>query len=306
MNVLKGRVMVLSRRAFTLIELLVVIAIIGVMVALLLVAVQSTREAARRMQCQNKLKQIGLALHNFVGRENRLPSGWDTSTILNSSGTGWAWSVAILRELEQEPFYQQVVTTSENFSKPPAVNQTTQTPLSAYLCPSDIGSGVATFNGISGGWAYGRSNYVGIYGASSISKSSTSVGGGGVFFRNSKTRFSSITDGLSNTFFVGERRAEGRRGQWLIGGEGYWCGVVTFTLQGVSFIVGDASSDSPMNVLEPPAMQEDRRKAFGSPHPGGAHFLLGDGAVRFAADSISEITYRNLANIADGQAIGQW
>jgi len=289
-----------NRRAFTLIELLVVIAIIGVMVALLLAAVQAARESARRMQCQNKLKQIGLAMHNFADRQKELPSGWD--------GLNWGWAVAILRELEQDAFYQQVSTVSQNFSIGPRVDSTTQTPLSAFLCPSDIGSSVASFNGISGGPLYGRSNYIGNFGASSInvSLSNTAVGGGGVFFRNSRTRFARITDGLSNTFFVGERRAEGRRGGFILGGEGYWCGVVTFSVQGVSFIVGDASTESPLNVSEPPAAQASRRKAFSSLHPGGAHFLLGDCSVRFATDSITDTIYRNLANISDGQVIGEW
>ncbi len=127
------------RRGFTLIELLVVIAIIAVLIALLLPAVQAAREAARRTQCVNNLKQMGLALHNYHDAFLVLPPGYIAASKFIDGETdtapGWSWASMILPQLDQTPLYS-----SANFWLPvqaPANTTTTQTSLTAFLCPSD-------------------------------------------------------------------------------------------------------------------------------------------------------------------------
>src|SRR5258708_2555504 len=126
-----------SRRGFTLIELLVVIAVIGVLVGLLLPAVQQAREAARRMSCRNNLKQIGLALHNYHGSHNVFPPGYVSN--FDASGTdtgpGWGWAAMILPQMEQRPLFDAV-----NFNTPIEApsNQTNRLGVvGGFLCPSD-------------------------------------------------------------------------------------------------------------------------------------------------------------------------
>ena len=181
-------------RGFTLIELLVVIAIISVLIALLLPAVQSAREAARRAQCVNNLKQIGLALHNYEEAMGTFPPGYVSSinlTVVNPCdsdqemqngvdlGTGWAWGSMILPFLEQQPLYSSI---NFNLSVAYAANDTCSlTALSVYLCPSDDGpSAVPVFDdppdpanpGSYSGThivdTLSRGNYVGMWGLGEI------------------------------------------------------------------------------------------------------------------------------------------
>jgi prepilin-type N-terminal cleavage/methylation domain-containing protein len=288
-----------THRGFTLIELLVVIAIIAVLIALLLPAVQAAREAANRASCANKLKQIALALHNYHDVHATLPSGW-TGGLTG----GWGWATMILPQLEQGNLFSDIAATSANFTTKCTSTEETQTPLASYRCPSDNGDTTI----IAWDLRYGRSNYLGCFGSSPISATSilTPYGSRGAFGRDTSRRFGQISDGLSQTFFVGERRSE-RTGSVIIGGEAYWCGVVNpDNVKAVSLTLGDCSPASPMNATEAPATAEDRIKAYGSNHPGGAQFALGDGTVRFVSETIDRAAYRRLADVADGEVVGDW
>jgi prepilin-type N-terminal cleavage/methylation domain-containing protein len=229
------------RKAFTLIELLVVIAIIGVLVGLLLPAVQKVRESANRMKCTNNLKQIGLALHNYHDHYGAFPPGYvdgNTNTSAtaaglptNDVGPGWGWASYLLPFIEQQNLYYQI-----NFTVGVAtgVNTTVSlTPLPIYQCPSDplqdpfpvydstFGNPIATV-------AHG--NYVGCNGwVECFNNAGGFFAGGvgndglpgtvgqaanGVFFRNSKTKIRDLTDGLSNTIIVGERSSNHSPSTW--------------------------------------------------------------------------------------------
>ncbi|MFK7777241.1 MAG: DUF1559 domain-containing protein, partial [Gimesia sp.] len=196
----------IQKRGFTLIELLVVIAIIAILIALLLPAVQQAREAARRSTCKNSLKQIGLALHNYLDTHSTFPpgitranqhpyagvSGWNTGKVL--------WSAFILPYMDQGPLYNKI-----DFSMPdPGKNANNadvrSVKLSIYRCPSDPGTT---------GSSIGPSNYTACVGNSPLG----SVSGGGssyqnngtsVFFTDSKTKIRDITDGTSNTMMISE------------------------------------------------------------------------------------------------------
>lgn len=206
-----------KHRGFTLVELLVVIAIIGVLIALLLPAVQQAREAARRMQCSNNLKQIGLALHNYHDTYGAFPSGTIIPTNppanpswASSGPAGWVWSSLILPFIEQPALHDQLGVTEGDW----AFNQyqAAQTTLNAFRCPSDIGPDLNDRS-----WwdnrtddshqiAYSSYKAINTHGYPQVS----ATGSGsykkatGAFYVNSGTSFRDITDGTSNTLAVSE------------------------------------------------------------------------------------------------------
>jgi prepilin-type N-terminal cleavage/methylation domain-containing protein/prepilin-type processing-associated H-X9-DG protein len=226
------------RQAFTLIELLVVIAIIGILVGLLLPAVQKVREAAAKMSCTNNLKQIGLALHNYHDTYLKFPAGYvdsnssTTSTPDNDLGPGWGWGAYILPYIEQDNVYRQI-----NFSQPIGVGANapmSQQTIKMYQCPSDgyqqsftvwpTSVVVAHGNYVGcNGWVECFGNAGGNYNPSldggsaedgDGANSGTGLAGDGLFYRNSKNRFADVTDGLSNTVIVGERCAAHSPATW--------------------------------------------------------------------------------------------
>ena len=293
-----------SRSAFTLIELLVVIAIIALLMAMLVPAVQKVRAQAALTQCQNNLKQIGIALHAYEGRMKHFPAGYvDKNPNPNSDassdvGPGWGWAAYLLNDLDQPDVMNQI-----DFTKNVATSPATQAHLAVFLCPSDEPVGSFTVYGTSVQVAFG--NYIAVNG---VLETSTYPGvNGGAFLRGRALRVRDIQDGMSNTLFVGERDSLHAKSSWVGSVAG---GLVTADQSddpvgnaeyAQALVLGHGSRTHLPN--DPGLWDAD---VFYSLHPGGANFLLGDGSVRSIDTSIDGIVYENLLNRADGNVVGAY
>lgn len=278
------------RRAFTLVELLVVIAIIGVLVALLLPAVQAAREAARRSQCTNQLKQMGAACQNYHDVFRHFPAGYLATVPYNSAdhdtSPGWSWAALLLPYVEQQNLHARI-----NFSLPienPANAAAVQTLLPLYLCPSDQ-TPAAPFTVPD---ATGKpliqaapSSYAACVGGDESDADGPS--GLGVLYRNSGTRMGDILDGTSTTIVIGERAWSNANGIWA----GAVNGGVVLRGQG-NKNPGNVATTATAAVLVQVhthllnAIQEldGALDDYSSNHFGGAYFAFADGSVRFIHD----------------------
>jgi prepilin-type N-terminal cleavage/methylation domain-containing protein/prepilin-type processing-associated H-X9-DG protein len=277
--------LILPRRAFTLVELLVVIAIIGVLVGLLLPAVQKVREAANRIKCANNLKQIALALHNYHDTNGSLPPGYQAPGF----NVGWGWGAFLLPFLEQQNLSTQLGVSSTAFgggANPVLATPLTQTKLSVYVCPSDTGPALNPFKR-----DHAKSNYRGVAGPYLPPVYVADVDYGGVLFQNSKVRLTDITDGTSNTLAVGECVLDVPTTKVAA----IWVGMDS-SGDGVVFI-SDVfwSVDAGDYRLNGPGPQ-----AFSSRHPGGVQFGLCDGSVRLIHDTADPRQVQILAGRNDG------
>jgi prepilin-type N-terminal cleavage/methylation domain-containing protein/prepilin-type processing-associated H-X9-DG protein len=311
------------RRAFTLVELLVVIAIIGVLVALLLPAVQAARESARRMKCQSNLKQLGLALQNYHDLHGRVPPGGihhQGSQSAGSSSWGPSWAVMILPMIEQGTLHSQY-----NFSvirtRDAPNDKVSATTVPAYLCPSDPPKAEPWVNTT----PHARGNYACNAGpASAFSVTEFPRGVRGAFSPPFYwgTAFREVTDGLSNTVFLGEiimgRESGDSRGAWASPLGVFFSGTSGSSATPPSAPVpingnalDDARRDRPARCSAPNTdrnlrciADSDRpTHALRSRHPNGVQILLGDGSVRFASNTVNAQTLLNLLGAADGALI---
>ena len=218
----------------------------------------------------------------------------------------------LLPGLDQAPLYNNL---SVQFITPlnavvvatyPNIVTGLATNIPALRCPSDTGSNTVTA-GTGTITVFGRSNYPGVYGAAVIPAGAPAPTGtvAGTFFINSRRNFSAYTDGLSNTIIVGERRSVGTQGATTVGGEAIWAGpYVAATAIADNYTLGQTAALSLNTINSTDATY--RLSGFGSLHVGGAHFLLGDGGVRFISENIFSTTYANLASIADNNVIGDF
>jgi prepilin-type N-terminal cleavage/methylation domain-containing protein/prepilin-type processing-associated H-X9-DG protein len=281
------------RRGFTLIELLVVIAIVGILIGLLLPAVQAAREAARRMQCTNNLRQIGIALHGYHDVHGSLPMGYTYSPGYTRGGFGWG--AMILPGLEQAPLFA-----AANFSVPlwnHANTTVCTTAIRGYLCPSDETSPGRFLE--RDGYRYAMASYVASFGPDDMDFGNPEDRRG-LFSRNSATRFAEVTDGLPQTLTAGERH-NGKFAVESTGGhlvaETVWLGAVK----------EDPEDDHGHTTLfqtghTPTSPQMDDRDAA-SRHPGGTNFVFGDGSVRYLKSTIDLSLYRSLGTRAGGEVL---
>jgi len=276
-----------ARNAFTLVELLVVIAIIGILVALLLPAVQYARESARRSQCQSNMHNVGIALHNFHDVHGSLPAGWVAD--VPDGEPGWGWGAHLLPYLEQKALLDNEIHLEHHIDEPE--NEfARQSVIPIYLCPSDANStGTIMLTGIHAPLAeVGRSNYVGVFGTDEIEDVPSH--GDGVFYHNSHTRLADILDGLSTTIMVGERSSK-------LGGS-TWVGMIHGATDAMARVVG--SCDHVPN--DPHSHFDD----FSSHHASGANFILGDASVRLISDDIDLDVYHALATRSNGEPVPKY
>jgi prepilin-type processing-associated H-X9-DG protein len=289
-------------------ELLVVIAIIGVLVGLLLPAVQKVREAAARTQCVNNLKQIGLALQNYHDSYHSFSPGYVSSydSAGDDTGPGWGWAAFILPQMEQENLYN-AIQFNQNIEAP-ANSAVRVQPIKSYICPSDSMPPIWTTmkydlagNPLGSICDVASASYIGNFGVSE-----PGVDGEGIFFRNSKISFADIADGTSQTLMVGERSF-----RWC---QATWVGSVTDASMvpppgspalagewnGSGFVLGHTFEGS-----GGPGSPGTEVNGFSSQHTGGSNFLFADGHVHFLQMSMNHQLYKALSTRAGGEAVGE-
>lgn len=329
-----------SKRAFTLVELLVVIAIIGILVALLLPAIQAAREAARRSQCLNRMKQIGLALQNYHDTKKTFPAGVsDQPAIVAATGavktqpnfTMLSYIPPILTQMELGNLASQM-NMKVHWSDEPNRTVVTNNPLTDFRCPSHDQVEPTYFEAPGGSATEElsnlRSHYIAVMGAKfkcplviaftpwperTYTMSSCGSEGGqannGVMYPGSNTSIKEITDGTTHTFLVGEQ-------SWDSGPQRFWsAGAGSFNKMD-TFIYGAKNIYAGLNIIcravaNNPAEAErckDGKDAtndmsFGSSHPGGCHFAMCDGSVQFIRQDVAIETLRAFASRKSGETV---
>jgi prepilin-type N-terminal cleavage/methylation domain-containing protein len=329
------------RSGFTLIELLVVIAIIAILIGLLLPAVQKVRDAAARAQCQNNLKQIGLALHNYHDVNKKFPPALNRDRV-NNGGTGgrywyWSWMARILQYIEGGNLWRAAdtfaaVDDAKAFTYPspyhswnpwgnfaitsgnvapinPAFGAIVQT----YSCPSDgrTLSAQSIPTGYGSTWAsVGLAGYVGVSGLTAASALNNPGDKSGIIYMASKTRMGDIIDGTSNTLLAGERPpSKDMYYGWWFAGAGFnntGVGDVVLGARETNYATSLGCPTTRVGLLPGNPNDDCSQATFWSMHEAGANFLLGDGSVRFVTYSANNFLPA-LATRNGGEVInGDW
>jgi prepilin-type processing-associated H-X9-DG protein len=264
------------RGGLTILELLITIGILSVLAALSLPAVMTAREAARRMECTNHLRQIGLALHNYHEIHACLPAAWQDTSVGRSA---YGWSVSLLPFVDQQSTFN-AIDRRLGFSEHDEAIRTTS--ISLFLCPSDVAP--ASFELIESDshapyLKLPSANYIGVYGTSEPDEIHPSPPGDGAFANTRPVCLSELTRGCSNTFLVGERSISMFSASWI----------------GFDYRDEDAECRVVGSAIQGPNCQQCDECEFGSRHPGVSGFLFGDGHVRGISDSIHPSLYQQMA-----------
>jgi prepilin-type N-terminal cleavage/methylation domain-containing protein/prepilin-type processing-associated H-X9-DG protein len=312
-----------NRRGFTLVELLVVIAIIGVLVALLLPAVQAARESARRSDCTNRMKQIGLATMMYHDARSVFPSAYITRAggggsmgtpdpTSGDAGPGWTMFVQIMPYIEESSLLGKFNLNLPCWDPSNAAGATTR--ISSFRCPS-VSDDSTTYSVLAADgstmYTFARGHYAAMAGRMNVWDNSSPILSNiadGVFYRNSKTRLRDILDGTSKTMFVAE--------QTPLHSDSTWVGIVpgSITCPGPLFAGGDCDlaapqvnvhagpgGDVPPTIL-PPNATGDVDDCW-SEHPAGCNMLFGDGSVQFVLETINPLLWSALATRANGEVV---
>jgi len=286
------------QRAFTLVELLVVIAIVGMLMALLLPAVQSAREASRRTSCANNMKQIGLAIAQYQLSKTVYPASCTNDVFIWDDGRSelnHSWASLIMPYVEESALKDKIKITVSAMASVNEVAAATVVPI--YRCPSYTGPSLTTDPHYPPG-KYAIGNYVAM-GATDVDHVYAAMfKPEGVIFPVSKIKPKEVTDGLSKTIFIAESRDERFR-VWIDGRTGAYTALpgppTNFTLPSAPIALNFTPyyDDGDIECLYGPS----------STHPGGAHHLLGDGSVHFLVNSINRAPYVGLCTRAGGETI---
>jgi prepilin-type N-terminal cleavage/methylation domain-containing protein/prepilin-type processing-associated H-X9-DG protein len=293
------------RRGFTLIELLVVIAIIGILIGLLVPAVQKVREAAALVQCANNLKQIGLASHGYHDFNKCFPPGYLATASYPDTTPGWGWGAFILSYLEQDTVYRQI-----NFGLPVETQPVIQTILPVFICPSDsppLSPFSVTDAAMTTVCQAAPSSYAATVGNDPCEVDAPS--GNGIFFRNSRVRLVDIKDGTSQTTMAGDRAWNQTMGIWAgapngavtrAGPENVWPNALG-AAQALILVHNNwinISTDADGGLDD-----------FSSNHTGGVNLLFADGSVHFlhsiTADGQMRYDFWAMGTRAGGEIIHQ-
>lgn len=304
-------------RGFTLIELLVVIAIIAVLIALLLPAVQQAREAARRTQCKNNLKQLGLGLHNYESTHGLFPPGAEGFPLV------WSPHAHLLPYLDQANLLNLI--NMGLAPTDPANDSKTMTVIPTFLCPSDSGS--------IPGSLYGATNYGFNSGSGTVNYGNTRTGGDGIFWVYSSTRLRDVIDGTSNTAAASETLlgsgsttatlTDYMKQQFKLTASSAHPDIATCSsgaggsfdgFRAKKWAIGHAGDTLYNHSLSPNDDQWDCTNSFYSEalmaarsrHVGGVHLLLCDGSTRFVSENISSIIWRGLSTRAGSEVISDF
>lgn len=264
-------------RGFTLIELMVVLGVIGILVGLLMPAVQSARETARRVRCQSRLKQAALALHNYHDQHGVLPPGSLKIGTAYRPFSGWGWCAMVLPQLDQGALYNVLDFETNNLVHPNG--SAVQTPLPSLFCPSDSSPSTIFVQGEFGGAT--RIAAGNILGVEPLLQEVVSA------------RFATVTDGLSNTFLLGEHQYE-IDPDYGDEATSSWIGIATFETEWVTNSVPHFPIASFSRI---------NSGIFSSGHPFGCNFALADGSVRFFSENMDESVYLALGTKNGGEIV---